>query len=147
LVCPGGVRVCPGAVVDGLVVVVDGVVVVIGGPGAGDVGRPLIASGRTGGVAGVLRAREGVFARDGGVTAARRDGFGTAPTGPLAAPAVGATVACLLTAAFTRSGSAGGAASRAPSLPKSGRPASGCNPSPPRISTTNQSPRSVVTTR
>jgi hypothetical protein len=153
-VCPGAVRVCPGVVVDGLVAVLvcpgavlDGLVVVADGASAGEVtALPVVVLVCPGILAGV-RAGRRVFKRDGVVTVGRRDGTRVVPTGICAVRVARGTVVCVATAACTRSGSAGGAASRRPRRPTIGRPASGCSPSPPRTNTTTHNPSAVVTTR
>jgi hypothetical protein len=136
LVWPGGVRVCPGAVVVGLGVV---------GEGAGDARpRPGIVLARPGVVAGAFRARGSVFAGDGAVPDRSRDGSGTVVTGARPARCCGVRLAA---ADCTRSGSAGGAAPSVPRSPTIGMPASGCSPSPPRISTSSHSPKAIVARR
>ena len=89
LACPGGFRFCPGAEVDGLVVGREGVC-------AGDVSAPpgvvLMRGAVVAGVlTGVVRRGDGVFARNGVVTAGRGDRMGTVVTGACAAPFGGAT--------------------------------------------------------
>lgn len=135
-VCPGAVRVwpgavleglvpvlvCPGAVLEGLVpvlvcpgAVLDGLVVVMAGADMGDAsawaGLVLV---RPGADAGVVPSGCCVLERNGLVTVERREGVDSVPTEVCGGCAAGATVAPLATAARSRLGRAGGAASRAP---------------------------------